>query len=122
MVDERGVTLVELLLVLLLLGILAGLGVVVGQGSNKNLEGAAEVFAAKARLARSVALADHVPVALVIPSEGQPHARSFYRLEGEDQPDIRSANDFENEFPSAYLACLWWPATGGASLPFRAGP
>ncbi len=124
--SRRGLSLVEVMLALALMGLVAGLSVLQIRPSRASVRGAAEVVAEELRYARSRAVAKGIPVAAVLPG-GNPVTQSIYCLEGWELPRVVRVTQLAGDFRQAYLFSGYWPllsgrpTAGGSALVNQAG-
>jgi prepilin-type N-terminal cleavage/methylation domain-containing protein len=117
-VRSRGVTLLELLLVLALLGIVLGLAFVQlrAPARSQQSRALAEVILARFAQARQRAIASGQPVALAFPRNA---TQTSYLLTGEYQPQRVLALNWSRELPHALVSTHEWTLDGDV---WSAGP
>lgn len=115
---NKGLTLAEVIVGLVIFGLLLGLGVLNSRSAGKGAisQAVAESLAENLRQAREEAMADGTCTAVVIPSGGgtRPHSASFYRLKGRVAPGLASITRLDHEFPGALLFVGHWPLNASA--------
>lgn len=114
-----GFSLIELTVAGLILATVAFVGVVALRGTpgKTGAHGLALMLAEEFRLASQKAVADQIPVAVVVPSAGGsvPHAQSVYIVEGQDQPRITRVANYAGDFPQAVAFVGSWGSPGLAA-------
>ncbi|MEW6278400.1 MAG: prepilin-type N-terminal cleavage/methylation domain-containing protein [Candidatus Eremiobacterota bacterium] len=116
---RKGVSLVELLVVLALLGLLLGLGVLGLRQSRgrATARGLAESVAQEFVAARMRAQATGTPVAVAFPSQGgaKAHSQALYVVEGATGPRVTRVASYAGDFPKSVLFNGFWTLTSGAN-------
>ena len=121
-VNQSGFTLIEIVFTLTLVVILAGLSLYSLRPANSKApsRGLATALAEELSAARQLAISTGHPVALGIPTGGNPVASSIYRLEGWNLPTITWSKGFSGDYPSCGFAAARW--AGGGSWSNGAAP
>jgi len=114
---RRGFTLYEVLVSMAILTSVMVLALVNGRTAERSSQSqaVAELLAGEFRQAHQRALAEHRPVAVVVPGQGnsRPHASSVYIMAGEEKPRPSRTVDFSKEFPMALVSVAHWPLASG---------
>ena len=116
---RRGFTLYEILVSVAIMASMLALTMANARTARQSSQphAVADILAGEFRRAHQRALSDHVPVAVVIPSQGnsRPHATSVYFMEGEEKPRPGRVVDFHREYPEAMVSVIHWPLASGAT-------
>lgn len=107
---RAGFSLIEVITGITLVVLLMSVGLL-RHGTEKSRgssEGLARLLAAEMEAARAQARSSGVPVALCLPTQGQPHSASFYLLEGRARGRLTRERILWDEFPQAYAAVGYW--------------
>lgn len=120
--SRRGFSLMEILVVIGLLGLMAGLAVVNGRGalSHATSRALADRLAAEIGQARAEAIRDNVPVAVVFPSS-QNYCQGIYILRGQERGVYRREVDWSSEARGVGLFWGYWTLDGAITEPNQSG-
>jgi len=116
---RQGFTLYEILVSVAVLASVMVLALANGRtaASSSQPHAVAEILAGEFRQAHQRALAEHRPVAVVVPSQGnsRPHSNSVYIMAGEEKPRPSRVVDFSREFPLAVVGVAHWSLGSGVT-------
>ena len=121
-VFSRGVTLIEIMMVVAIVSAIGGLGLMGFQGMSNRARGSdvlAQLVADQLRYVRSKAVSDSVPTALVFPSAAGtvPHSQSLYIVGGDQSGKPERVQGFSGDFPRSCIFVGLLGATGETTTP-----
>ena len=116
---RRGFSLTEMLVVLTLATVLAGMSLLFSTKKSNGAKAAAELVAQELIAARESALAKGTPVGIGFPSldRSSAHCQSFYRLEGQDHARISQVTRLSETTRPVFLFWGHWNASSGFAAP-----
>ncbi len=118
---RRGFSLLEVVSAIAILAIVLaiGFGSTRGGESRARARALAERVAGELKVARQMAIARKVPVAVVFPGQAGsvPHSQSLYLVGGNEHPRILRVASFAAENPDSYIFVGHWPLTAGTNVP-----